>query len=82
MTTVRFTAEERRIFTGGIPAPGRPRWQEPALGTLDERLGIILRRLGGRTAAPRPTEEERAEYAEWLKQSYLDDAPTLGETAN
>lgn len=47
MTMQRLPAEERKHFT----SPGWPRdlQFEPALGTLDERLGIILRRHGGKT---------------------------------
>lgn len=39
---------------------------EPALGTVDERLDIITRRLGGKTGAVRMSDDERREYHRWL----------------
>jgi hypothetical protein len=33
---------------------------EPALGTLDERLAVIIRRLGGRLKVGKPTADELA----------------------
>ena len=45
---------------------------EPALGTLDERLGIIVRRLGGRTGPVRATARERQDYADWCRNQGID----------
>lgn len=41
---------------------------EPALGTLNERLGIIIRRQGGRTRPVRATARERRDYADWCRE--------------
>jgi hypothetical protein len=38
---------------------------EPALGTLEERLNIIIKRLGGRLSIPKPTAEELASVEHW-----------------
>lgn len=58
MTLQRMTPLEWRAC--GMPT-------EPAMGTLDERLEIISRRLGG-NAHRRPTasQAERIEYTRWL----------------
>ena len=42
---------------------------EPALGTLDERLNIIIQRCGGRVGPVRVTKGERADYAAWLAEN-------------
>jgi hypothetical protein len=65
--TVRCTEAERAAFKRWVIPQGYGRVQirchEPALGTLDERLGIIVRRLGGRTTPlPRLTAAERDQY--------------------
>lgn len=65
MSTRRCNAAERAAFKvkriHGIDP--RTQGQEPALGSVDERLGILVRRLGGRTAPlPRLTEAEREQY--------------------
>lgn len=53
MTTKRCTPAERRVFSKPFQFPsasGRPiRGTEPALGSLDQRLGILVRRFGGST---------------------------------
>lgn len=63
MTTTRCTPAERRHFEKTAPAG------EPALGTLDERLGILCRRLGIRTGTVRASDKERLEYQRWLRQN-------------
>lgn len=82
MTAIaRLTPGERAVFAehasatdtkirsdGGFPIH-TPR--EPAMGTLDERLGIIIRRLGGRTAPVNATRAEVAEYDLWLSENNL-----------
>lgn len=60
MATKRFTAAERAQWR-----KREPYGTEPALGTLDERLGIIIRRQGGLTGTPRPHKWER-DYAAHL----------------
>lgn len=60
--TRRLTAQERRTLNRMYGNP-----QEPALGTVDQRLGILVRRLGGHTRPPRMTERERRDYAEWCR---------------
>jgi hypothetical protein len=49
MTTKRCNAEERKAFKARYPySDVRKHSQhgEPALGTLEERLNIVIRRLG------------------------------------
>lgn len=53
-----FNAKRIRAGYGDVILRG----QEPALGTLDERLGIIVRRLGGQTAWKHHTAAELAAY--------------------
>lgn len=66
MTTARLSAAERRLgkFTDATIAGMIGRQQEPAMGTLDERLGILVRRLGGHTGAIRASKAERDYFAE------------------
>lgn len=60
--TTRCTPEERAKFKKFSPNLGCY-GDEPALGTLDERLGILIRRFGGRTKPlPRLTAAEREQY--------------------
>lgn len=61
----RCNAAERAAFKakriGGIDHTSQG--QEPALGSVDERLSILIRRLGGRTSPlPRLTDAEREQY--------------------
>lgn len=57
MTTTRLSAPERKL----------PFYDdEPALGTVAERLDIIIRRHGGNTKRPKATQSERREYLAWL----------------
>jgi hypothetical protein len=67
MTEIRrCNAAERAKF--GPAQPGLLlETTEPALGTLAERLDIIIRRQGGRTKAPTATNQERRDYAAWLR---------------
>jgi len=67
-TTTRLTAAERAHFAGPY---GTVAGTEPAMGTLDQRLGIIIRRLGGRTGAVRASVAERHEHAVWLAKNGL-----------
>lgn len=60
---VRCTPAERAAFKR-LHIHGTGQCDEPALGSLDERLGIIIRRLGGRTTTPRLTRYEREQLAE------------------
>jgi hypothetical protein len=56
MTPARCTPAERKVFNSRRCSDGHGgyvRETEPALGTLDERLGIIVRRLGGTTKLSR-----------------------------
>lgn len=72
--TRRCTAAERdcpafrhTVSTGyGLSVVGGR--TEPALGTLHERLGIIVRRLGGHTGPPRATQRELHDYADWCQE--------------
>lgn len=70
MTIARLSAFERRHFrtqTLGIGKPAGLSLTEPALGTVAQRLDILILRLGGRISAlPGLTGSERAEYAELL----------------
>ena len=66
----RLNAQERAGFRkysaniGSDSGPIQRRYQvsppEPALGSLDERLGILIRRLGGRLTVGKPSAEELA----------------------
>lgn len=59
--TTRLTPKERALFRSWQGVGG---CTEPALGTLEQRLTIVIHRLGGRTAAlPRLSAEERELYA-------------------
>jgi hypothetical protein len=60
MTTTRCNAEQRKHF---VESHGC----EPALGTLEQRLGIIIRRHGGFTGAVRMSDRERRDYELWLQ---------------
>lgn len=60
MTTTRTSALERSLAEYGT---------EPALGTLDQRLDIIIRRHGGNTKRPTATQAERREYLRWLAKN-------------
>lgn len=60
----RLTPAERQLaarYAAGINAdhPSLRTPREPAMGTLDERLDIIIRRLGGRTGPIKLTPDER-----------------------
>lgn len=59
-----MTAAPKRMSALEVAAGGYE--TEPAIGTLDERLGIIVRRHGGRTRRPTATRAERVEYVRWL----------------
>lgn len=69
----RLNAEERQGFAAYARGIDRyvSRYQqldtprEPALGTLEERLNIIIKRQGGRLSIPKPTAEERASVESW-----------------
>jgi hypothetical protein len=73
--TRRLNAEERRGFaayarginqyTAYVTGQRVNTPAEPALGTLDERLAIIIRRHGGRLSVPKPTAEELASVESW-----------------
>lgn len=71
--TRRCNAAERQAFkawwpplTGGRYGSNQVTQRgEPALGTLEERLSIIIQRLGGTTGAVRMSANERLEYARW-----------------
>lgn len=67
----RLTADERKRFARYATDMNErdDRWctastPEPALGTLDERLDIIIRRHGGRTGPVRLTPAERRQLDE------------------
>jgi hypothetical protein len=78
MTTTRLTVEERRGFAryaremDGPTATRSYRVKhtpdEPALGTLDERLAILVKRLGGRVGPVKLTAAERAELRAYQDQ--------------
>ena len=65
--TRRLSSDERKapIFNA------REYGHEPALGSLDERLGIIIRGHGGTTGPIRLTVRERHEYEQWLASEGL-----------
>ena len=65
--TRRLSGDERKapIFNA------RQYGHEPALGSLDERLGIIIRAHGGSTGPVRMTARERREYEAWLASEGL-----------
>lgn len=64
--TVRLPPEHRNHYlTAGMWQEPKP--CEPALGTLSERLGILIRRHGGTTGPIRLTRAERAKWAEYLQ---------------
>ena len=75
MSVPRLTATERKVFAQRgvvVVAGGRSRtytYREPALGTLDERLNIIIKRHGGTVGPIRLTPGERADYAAWLAEN-------------
>jgi hypothetical protein len=73
MTTTRLTAAERLVFKSPTTRYQiRAEWRtEPGLGTLDERLGIIVRRLGGSTGTVRASDSERRDLAYWLAENGL-----------
>jgi hypothetical protein len=83
MTTMRLNAEERKIWarkaaTGNKTQMGAKVYSpEPGLGTVRQRLDIIIQRQGGRVRSARMTEEEREDYRFWLRQSYLNHPPAL-----
>jgi hypothetical protein len=68
--TTRCNAEERKAFKrqathhAGVIDPV----EEPALGTLEQRLDIIFKRHGGNLRPLKPTPAERDAYALWLEQ--------------
>jgi hypothetical protein len=65
--TKRCTAGERIAF-GRTPHDGKiaaSQLGEPALGSLEDRLSIIIGRLGGRVGPVTMSPAERAEYGEW-----------------
>jgi len=71
MTTRRLNPEDRKGFARIADQIARedrqnPHIREPALGTIEERLDIIVRRHGGQTGPVRLTKGEKADYAEWL----------------
>lgn len=76
MTITRCTPTERVHFRKicaehALGDGHKLRDTEPALGTLDQRLDILIRRHGGRTSAfPPMTREQRREY-ELLLSSVL-----------
>lgn len=68
----RMTPAERKHFTT-LPVAPSPYWRcnwgfEPACGTLDERLGILVRRFGGTTTnrLRALTADEKAQLTEEL----------------
>jgi hypothetical protein len=72
VTTTRLTAVERKVFN----APTDTRHAllartEPAMGTLDERLGIIIKRHGGSIGMVRASDSERLDHARWLARNGL-----------
>lgn len=70
MTSTRLTSAERKAFLGKRAGEIIGRYEcEPALGTLDERLGILVRRHGGRTRVQRLSSHERADYLAWLREN-------------
>jgi len=73
MATTRLNPEERKAFARYADQVSREDRQnavprEPALGTVDERLDIIIRRHGGQTGPIRLTKAERAAYDAWLSE--------------
>lgn len=66
MSTKRCTAAERAAIirwvshTDDVPLKHQGGAFEPALGTLAQRLDILIKRHGGRLRPPRPTEAELA----------------------
>lgn len=65
MAGTRCNAAERAAFQRlriQVSSGQVMRCDEPALGTVDQRLDIIIRRLGGRTKLAPLTEAERAEF--------------------
>lgn len=78
MSTQRLSVDERRGFAryaaniGSDAGPFARRYQitppEPALGTLDERLAIIVRRHGGRVGPIKLTPAERSQLAAYQDQ--------------
>lgn len=65
MTTTRLPANERNNFRKTGTGRGLER-AEPALGALQERLDIIIRRHGGRLAPLPLRPAEREAYQAWL----------------
>jgi len=66
----RLTVDERPHFGEFATFAGiKPPLMEPVMGTLDQRLGILVRRHGGRTQPLRTTDAERREYLEWLRRN-------------
>lgn len=72
--TTRLPADARRHF--GVQhrwSNHHETWEtlEPAMGTLEQRLDILVRRFGGTTGPVKMTKREREEYAAWLKAEGL-----------
>lgn len=64
----RLTVEERPHFGEFATFAGtKPPLMEPVMGTLEQRLSILVQRFGGRVQPLRSTESERATYIEWLR---------------
>lgn len=94
MTTTRLTPAERKLdkFTDATVAGHAGRSQEPAMGTLDERLTILCRRLNApATRVIRLTRAEKAELAQYdesvdthssaSRQHYIDTGEYLAEAS-
>jgi hypothetical protein len=60
MTTTRMSALE--VAVAGYDT-------EPALGTLEQRLDIIIRRHGGDTRRKYASRNERRDYLRWLARN-------------
>jgi hypothetical protein len=74
MSTKRCTVSERKPFTPSARERGyglREQYGEPALGTVDERLSIILARLGKPRRVVSMSPAERDEYERWLSDNGL-----------
>lgn len=60
---MRLDAVERAAWNK-LRCKPHGKMDEPAMGSLDERLDIIIRRLGGTTTKPRMTYELRTQIAD------------------
>lgn len=71
MSTTRVPAAQRKHYGEYASQSGydKPPLMEPALGSLDQRLKILVARHHGFVQTPRATDAERGEYLAWLAQN-------------